>query len=274
MNLKTPSHLVFALTIIAIGIMGLLTHTFAPIWAGVPKALPDRQVLAFCSTFIALACGVGLLANRTAIVAAFVLSVFLIVWTALFKVPFIIRYPLVEGPYQSCGENAVLIAGAWLLFVFLANERKDGALKVLARPAGQRISYLIYGLALIAFGFSHFAYLNLTAPLVPKWLPGPVFWSYLTGGIYLATGLLIVTGLAVRLGALASAVQIAVITFLVWGPLVLTSRVTAENWQEPVVSWALTAAAWVVADSLRGQPLFYRFGGRAAAKTAAVEGVV
>jgi hypothetical protein len=127
---------------------------------------------------------------------------------------------------------------------------------------------------LIAFGFSHFAYLNLTVPLVPGWLPKPLFWAYFTGSIYLATGFLIVTGLAMRLGAVMSAVQIALITFLVWGPFLLKGSLNAENLQEPVVSWALTAAAYVVAESFRGQPWFHRFHRKAICEGAAVEGAL
>jgi uncharacterized membrane protein len=270
MNLKKLSHLVFALTMVAIGIMGLASGGFGPIWGGVPKTLPDRQLLAYGCTFISLACGAGLLADRTAAPAAFVLSAFLIVWTVLFKVGFIIKNPLVEVVYQSCGENLVLIAGAWILFFSLANEKNGGWAK-LAGPTGRRIAYVIYALALIAFGFSHFAYLNLTVPLVPGWLPQPLFWAYFTGSVYIATGFLIVSGLAIRLGAVISAVQIALITVLVWGPFVLKGPLGFESLGEPVVSWALTAAAFVVAESLRGQPWFHRFHGRTVQKGAAVE---
>src|SRR3954453_3364680 len=106
----------------------------------------------------------------------------------LFKVPFIIRAPLVEGSYQSCGENAVLIGGAWALYVSKSKHRKSRGLGMLAGVAGLRAAYVIYGLALIAFGLSHFVYLSLTAPLVPAWLPTPVFWAYSTGAVYLVAG--------------------------------------------------------------------------------------
>jgi len=274
MSLKNSSHLIFALTMIAIGILSLFSGGFGGIWGGVPKSLPDRQLLAYASMVISLACGAGLLANRTAASAAFVLSVFLIIWTILFKVPVIVRNPLVEVAYQSCGENLVLIAGAWLLFASLADEPERKGLAKLAGQSGRRIAYLVYGLALIAFGFSHFVYLNLTVPLVPEWLPKPLFWAYLTGSIYIATGFLIVTGLAVRLGAVISAIQIALITILVWVPFILRGPLSFEGVGEPVVSWALTAAAFVVAESLSGQPWFHRFHARAIRKGAAVEGAL
>jgi hypothetical protein len=200
--------------------------------------------------------------------AAFVLSAFLIVWTILFKVPSIVKNPLVEVVYQSFGENLVLIAGAWILFSSSANDRTNPRLARLAGPTGRRLAYLIYGLALVAFGLSHFAYLNLTVPLVPGWLPQPLFWASLTGVIYIATGFLIVTSLAICLGAVVSAVQIALITLLVWGPFVLKGPLSFESMGEPVVSWALTAAAFVVAQSAAGGPWVRRFRERTVPKEA------
>jgi uncharacterized membrane protein YphA (DoxX/SURF4 family) len=244
MSWKTTSHLVFALTMIAIGVIGIAKGGFAPIWGGAPKSLPDRQLLAYLCTFVSLATGAGLLVKRAAAPAAFVLLVYLIVWTALFKFPLIIRQPLVEGSYQTTGENAVLIAAAWALYGSLAKGSRFPAGDV-----GLRIARIIYGLALIAFGLSHFAYLNLTTPLVPAWMGAPVFWANFTGAIYVAAGVALVIGFLARLGALLAAVQITLITLLVWGPMVVEGHTSAFHWQETVVSWALTAAAWVAAVS-------------------------
>ena len=108
------------------GMIGLVTGGFAPIWGGVPKDLPDRQLLAYLCTLLSLACGAGLLAKRTAPAAALLLLVYLSAWTIFFKVPFIIREPLVEGSYQSTGENLVLVAAAWALYAELANGRLAG----------------------------------------------------------------------------------------------------------------------------------------------------
>jgi uncharacterized membrane protein len=253
MHLKKASHVFYAVTMFSIGVIGLIGGSFAPIWLPVPDTVPGRQFLAYLSTFVLLASGAGLLVKRTAAPAALVLLAYLLIWTVLFKVPFIIRQPLVEVSYQSCGENAVLIAGAWVLYSWFAKGRN-----LLAGDGGLRIAHGLFGLALIAFGFSHFVYLNMTAPLVPEWLPGPVFWAYFTGCAYLAAGIAIVTGFGARLGAVVAAVQITLITILVWGPMVLAGPMSAMHWQETVMSWALTAGAWVVAASFDGRPWLSR----------------
>jgi uncharacterized membrane protein YphA (DoxX/SURF4 family) len=103
-------------------------------------------------------------------------------------------------------------------------------------------------LALIAFGLSHFFYVELTAPLVPDWIPRRVFWAYATGVIYIGAGILVATGLATRFGAMAAAVQVALITVLVWGTMLLEAPLSAMHWQETWVSLALTAGALVLAS--------------------------
>jgi len=108
------------------------------------------------------------------------------------------------------------------------------------------------GLAPIGFGFSHFVYINLTAPLIPHWLHAPVLWAYLTGGAYLAAGVAILLKVLDRLAAALSAVMMGLFLLLVWLPMVASGHISAFNWGETYATWVLTAAAWVVADSYRG----------------------
>ncbi|HET7280711.1 MAG TPA: hypothetical protein VFI67_00140, partial [Sphingomicrobium sp.] len=147
MNWKTGTRLLFALTFIALGVIGIVSGTFAPIWAGVPKSLPDRQLLAYLCAIVALAGGAGLLVRRTVAPAAFALFVYLLAWTALFKFPLIIKQPLVEVWYQTNGENAVLIAAAWVLYASSAREEAAPVLRLLGGNTGLRGAYFLYGLA-------------------------------------------------------------------------------------------------------------------------------
>jgi len=69
MRIASTGHALFAAAMIILGIMGLVSGGFGPIWDSVPEAWPARSALAYLCDFICLACGVGLLLRSTAAIA-------------------------------------------------------------------------------------------------------------------------------------------------------------------------------------------------------------
>jgi uncharacterized membrane protein len=253
MRIATVGHALFAATVIALGILGLVKGDLLQAWE-VPKGLPGREVLAYACACICLGGGIGLFWQRSAAFAARALLASFLLLTLLFKARFVFLQPTVEGTYQSLGENAVVVAGTWVLYAWFASEWDRRHIGFAIGDRGVRVARVLYALAMIAFGLSHFAYLNLTAPLVPAWLPWHVGWAYFTGGAYLAAGVAMLIGVWARLAAVLSTAQMGGFTLLVWVPMMATGHISAFQQGEFVVSWALTAAGWVVADSYGGMP--------------------
>ncbi len=231
----------FAAAMITLGVIGFLVRDFVLVWGPLPSWVHGRVALACICAALALALGIALLIRRTAATASLWLVVYIALWMLLVRLPTAIEHPLIEVTWESCGEIALLLAGAWSIYADLRARAPD------ERARGLRFARVLFGLALIPIGLSHFAYLGNTAGLVPSWLPFHRGWAYLTGACHLAAGLGALLSVLPKLAATLESVMLGIFTVLVWIPIVIAAPGTHGNWTEIWTSAALTVAAAVVA---------------------------
>src|SRR6266446_4265961 len=98
-------HAFFAVTMIALGILGLTQGDFTPTWSGVPKSLPARHALAYVCAVISLLLGSFL------------------AWLLLFRVPLIFRAPTATVAWWASADTAVMAAASWVLYAWFAGDR-------------------------------------------------------------------------------------------------------------------------------------------------------
>jgi len=250
MRVGTVSRVVFALTLVGLGMIGLIGGGFGPGWEPVPESLPARQGLAYLCDLIYLGCGIGLLLQPAAKVAARVLFIFLLLWLVVLRLPWLVIDPQVNT-WWPASSTSIILAVAWMLYASLADDRAEGDRGFFVGEAGVRVARIIFGLGLIPIGLAHFLYLEATAPLVPEWLIWPVFWSYFTGAAFIAAGLGVIIGVLPRLATALVTLQLFLLTFVVWTPRIIAGTMSPFQWNEFVVSILLTVCAWVVAESYR-----------------------
>lgn len=254
LRIAGAGHALFAAALIWLGAMGFSKGDFVQIWQPVPNWVPAREVLAYLCAFISLASGIGLLWQGTAAVAARVIFASLMAWLLALRLPnLFFETPLVLVAW-SFGSTGVMVAAAWVLYVRFAGDRDRQRLGRFAGDTGVRVARTLYGLSLVPFGLAHFRYLDATTVLIPHWLPWHVAWAYFTGAAFIAAGLAVTVGVLARLAAVLSTLQLGLFGLIVWVPRVLAGTVNDFQWGEFVVTCALTAGAWVVADSYRGLP--------------------
>jgi uncharacterized membrane protein YphA (DoxX/SURF4 family) len=236
---------VYGLGVIALATVCLALGDFLP-GQPVPKDVPDRTALAYAAGAFMLIWGAAVEWRRTAAWGAAALAAYYaLIVVILMNGRVVLAHYAEFVAYSSSAEQLAITAGA--LIVYAASAKIDATLAARLTRLGQ----MAFGVCALLFGGAHFFYMNLTAPLVPKWLPPTQeFWAYATGVGHIAAGVAILTGVQARLAAILLTAMFASFTLLVHGPMLLADPSSHTIWAENALNLAVMGAAWVVADSL------------------------
>jgi uncharacterized membrane protein len=253
MRIANTGRAIFAVTMIGLGIIGLLHRDFVPVWSPAPR-VSGGGLLVSMGSLISVAAGVGLLIRHMAGAAARLLLATFRLWL-LFRLPNFLLVPAFAACW-SVFPLTVMLAAAWVLYVWFATEWDRNHLSFVIGSNGLRIARGLYGLSLIFFGAAHFIDVKDTLSLIPNWLPGHLFWAYFTGCAFIAAGIAALISLCARLAVTLSVLQVALFLVMVWLPILATGSKDPFQWRETILNVALLGGGWVVADSYRGTSWF------------------
>lgn len=214
---QQPAISLFSIGMIGLGALSVLYRDFAFSWQPVPAFHPGRDVLAVACGLFMVAASVGLLFRVTATIAARAIFPFLLAWLCL-KIPALIVAPRIEGVWIGFGEIGMLLAGGWVLFARLSGLEQSAFFRHITGLKGIQIAQTIFGLAILPVGLGHIFYAQITATLVPSWMPFRTGVAYLTGYGQIACGLAVLFSILPRAAALIETGMLALFAFLVWGP--------------------------------------------------------
>jgi hypothetical protein len=235
---------VFGLGIMAIGLAGLVWGDFIT-GQTVPNDFPHRIALAYTAAAFLLCTGIIMQWRRSASFSAAALAAYYIFLVIIvMNGPVLLAHYKEYGTYESLAEQFAITAAALIVYAVTARIHQSLATRLIL------IGQLTFGLCALVWGGAHFVYMNLTAPLVPKWLPpSQVFWGYLTGVAFVAAGLAILSRIQARLATILLTAMLASFTLLVHIRMLLADHKIQFNWTELAVNLAILGAAWVLADS-------------------------
>ena len=81
MRVTCVGHALFAITMMALGILGLIRSDYAALWYPVSIAGPAHRALGYLCAFLPIACGIGLLWRGSVTISSRVLLAYLLVWS-------------------------------------------------------------------------------------------------------------------------------------------------------------------------------------------------
>jgi len=214
---QQPAISFFSIGMIGLGTLSVMHRDFAFDWQPVPVFHLGRDVLAVACGLFMVAASVGLLFRATAAIAARAIFPFLLAWLCL-KIPAVIAVPRIEGVWIGFGEIGMLLAGGWVLFARLSGLEESAFFRHITGTKGIRIAQIIFGLGVLPVGLGHIFYTEITATLVPSWMPFRTGLAYLTGFGQIACGLGILFRIFPVVAAWCEAGMVSLFTLLVWLP--------------------------------------------------------
>jgi uncharacterized membrane protein YphA (DoxX/SURF4 family) len=233
-TLALAGRLAFAVGIAALGLQQLVVRDFVPGPFIAPAGLPARAVLALASGLALLAAPALLAIPGQVRRGALALGGLLMLLFAAFHLPS-------PGPILHDGvartralETLALGVGAWAL----------------TGPPLARPSVLVFAATLLVFGYQHHLYAPFVAAVIPKWLPGPMFWTYVTGVAFVLAGISLAAGRKARLAARLLGLMLLLFAVMLHLPRVFVEAATANELNSLFVALALGGASWAMAAVL------------------------
>jgi len=248
----------FAIALASVGIFSLSYGDFVPVGQSFPAWIPWRQMWVYGSALLLLGASAGLCFSRTALTSAWTIRAYQTVWAMICAIP-VLSKPLSVGAWYGFCEALAPVVGAWILYAKLRSESPESQMPI-ASERSVRMAQVLFGLTCVFYGWSHFAYADYTASMVPTWLPGRTGFAYFTGLGHVAAGIGIIVWILPRLAATLEAIMMSLFGLLVWVPSFFAqprpdwAQSPENQWSELVVTLVLAAAAWIVATSLRNRP--------------------
>jgi hypothetical protein len=247
-----------AIALASFAILSLSYGDFVPIGQPFPAWIPWREIWVYGSALLVLIASAGLCFSRTALPSALTLCAYQALWALICALP-ILSTPLGVGAWYGFCEALAPLIGAWILYAMLRWPSGASPMPI-ASARAVRAAQVLFGLTCVFYGWSHFAYADYTASMVPAWLPGRLGLAYFTGLGHIAAGIGIAVCILPRLAATLEAIMMSLFGLLVWVPSFFAqprpewATPPQNQWSELVVNLVLAAAAWIVAVSFRNRP--------------------
>ncbi|HWE45907.1 MAG TPA: DoxX family membrane protein [Caulobacteraceae bacterium] len=235
---------VLGLSAIALAAVSFKFHNFNPLLHPVAGHFAWLDACAFVWDSVFVLAGLAAaLSDRIARTGALVLAVAFLLRALISGGPALVQHPTVWGSYENFAEAVAMGLGAVFAWLML----REGA----TRADWAVVGRIGFGLCLIVFGISDSVYPQLTAPLVPKWLPpSQLFWAYFATAAHVAAGLAVLSGIKARLAAVLVTIMYASWQLIVHLPLVIQDPHSPGHWSEFVANLVLMGAAWCLAEYL------------------------
>jgi uncharacterized membrane protein YphA (DoxX/SURF4 family) len=246
-KLAIVGRIVFAFCIVMFGVEQLLFHEFlaifVPRW---PEWMPGHYFWLYILSILLVVFGLAIILRPKSQTAALMLGVFLLLLLIFAQMPFQLLLPAHSLLERGDAFTVLALAGSAFIVGDSMVARRS---KRLRDPRWVLFGRICLSILLVFFGVEHFFYTRFVASLIPGWIPGANFWSYLCGLALVGAGGAILFGYRLRQVALLLGIMFILLAFLLHIPRVLADPYSVLGGESSSVFQALSfgGAAFVLA---------------------------
>jgi uncharacterized membrane protein len=207
----------FAIAMVAFGIQHLVYGEFVTrVVPKLPAWIPWQTLLAYMTGIVLIAAGIAILFRTQVRLASLLLGSLILLSFFVFYLPLLLATAPFSGLWTNAGKALALSGGAFLI-AEIVSKTNTGSRRLIP------LSRLFLSAFLILAGVQHFMFASFVANLVPRWIPGHLFWTYFAGVALIAGGLGILIPNVRRLAALLSGTMIFLWVVLLHIPRALSA---------------------------------------------------
>jgi uncharacterized membrane protein len=195
-SLKSVGRCFYAAGIIGIGLIHFILPGVRPIMA----PLSPEEVwggLGYAVAVVLTTAGIALLLNKKSQVASMVLTIVFLLFLFIGHLPNRFQsHPEMLAYWTDAIKLLALTGGAMIM-----HQTGDRSSAYSMQKAFDRVApygKYLYAFMLTMFGISHILNADFVKNIVPIWIPGSLFWTYLTGVALMGAGFSIFANVKVR----------------------------------------------------------------------------
>lgn len=224
-----------AIALIGWGVIHFLVGDFiagrAPSW---PEGIPGKMLWAYSSGALLIVTALLLfLPNQKTGLIVTCTGVIILAWAGGRNLWLVVSNLDYGGVLTMFGKSITIGSGLLLL----AHGKKKPVFT---------FACICVGIFFIIGGVQHFIFIDFVKTLVPRWIPGDAFWSYVAGVGLAAAGIALITGIQRNLAALVSSWMV-----LIWVVVLHIPRgFTADSGAAAINEWIAVFEALFVSAIL------------------------
>jgi uncharacterized membrane protein len=203
-NLSDIGRIFYGLAIAGIGISTIFFNNY-PYMLLPPQGflIPGSSLLHYISGVMLILIGSRIVFKIKTWLVSFLFGVMLLLIFCFFYIPyeFMVNLNYLQlGEWENAEKELALAGGVFVIAASFSenNENADKRFWEKLKPFG----IILFSIPIISFGILHFQFAKEISTMVPTWVPGHLFWTYIAGVGLFGSGIAII--LNIKTGLIAA----------------------------------------------------------------------